>query len=57
MVSPWSAYEKPTPMGWSKNIMFAFVFHAYGLNNVLFADSMSQGPAEASLGTIHARAR
>jgi hypothetical protein len=43
--SPYSAYENPTPMGWSMKNTLAFVFHDSGLNVGPWVSLILQGPS------------
>lgn len=43
--SPYSAYENPTPIGWSTKKMFAFVFHDSGWTTVELSSLTLQGPS------------
>lgn len=48
-VTPASAYEKPTPTGWSMKIMLAWLFHEWGLRSVeLPSFCVVQGPLRSS---------
>ena len=49
-VSPYSAYENPTPTGWSTKKIFALSFQPYGLGSVLFGLVTLQGPGRQYRG-------
>lgn len=51
---PESAYEKPTPTGWSKKRTFAKLFQEYGLNFVSFSETTEHGPDGISYPAIFA---
>lgn len=50
--SPYSAYEKPTPMGWSTKKMFAFVFHECAKGLVPLASEILHGPDDVVRGVF-----